>query len=198
MDLLLDNCQAENGVFFEYVVFHSKQLLFALFYYLLFIFFVIYFTSKIFVESIMKKVLIYTDGACSGNPGPGGYGAILIYNGVEKQISGFEPETTNNRMELLSAINALSLLKEPCIVDLYSDSAYLVNAFNLGWIPNWIRNGWKIKSKEVKNQDLWLRLVELGKIHKVTYIKVKGHSDNEYNNACDKMARKEIENGKLL
>ena len=147
------------------------------------------------VNLCMKQVDIYTDGACSGNPGPGGWGAILIYNGVEKRVSGFDEETTNNRMELLAAINSLLLLKEACIVNLYSDSSYLVNAFNENWIDNWIKHNWKIKAKEVKNQDLWLKLIELSKIHKITFIKVKGHSDNEYNNLCDKMARSEIDKG---
>ena len=140
----------------------------------------------------MKKVQIFTDGACSGNPGPGGYGAILIYNGIEKVLSGFEKETTNNRMELLAAISALNLLKEPCEVELFSDSAYLVNAFNLGWIFNWIKNGWKIKSKEVKNSDLWIEILKHHNNHIIKFIKVKGHSDNEYNNRCDKIAREEV------
>ena len=141
----------------------------------------------------MKKVDIYTDGACSGNPGPGGWGAILIYNDIEKEISGFCKESTNNRMELTAAIEALERLKTGCEVNLYTDSAYLVNAFNKGWIYAWLRNGWKTANKKpVENQDLWNMIINLGKEHKVTYIKVKGHSDNPYNNRCDKLATGEI------
>lgn len=145
----------------------------------------------------MKKVTIYTDGSCSGNPGAGGWGAVLIYNGKEKRISGGENPTTNNRMELTAPISALSALKEPCEVELYSDSAYLVNAFNNGWLNSWQLNGWRTSDKkEVKNADLWQKLLELCKIHKVEFIKVKGHSDNEYNNICDKLAVEETQ--KLL
>lgn len=141
----------------------------------------------------MKKVTIYTDGACSGNPGEGGWGAVLKYGPHEKEISGYEENTTNNRMELVAAIEALSMLKEPCIVELYSDSAYLVNAFNKGWVEKWKLNGWTTSGKEeVKNIELWKKLDELTKRHKVTWIKVKGHSDNEYNNRCDKLATDEI------
>ena len=137
----------------------------------------------------MKKVSIYTDGACSGNPGNGGYAAILIYNGIEKVISGFEKDTTNNRMELLAVINGLKALKEPCDVDLYSDSQYVVDAFNQGWINTWKNNGFKTSNKkEVKNVDLWTNLLELNDVHKINFIKVKGHADNEYNNRCDKIA----------
>ena len=137
----------------------------------------------------MKKVSVYTDGACSGNPGNGGYCAILIYNGVEKEIVGSEGLTTNNRMELLAVIKGLEALKEPCIVDLYSDSQYVIDAFNKGWIDNWKASGWKTSGKkEVKNIDLWENLLELVDIHKVNFIKVKGHADNEYNNRCDKLA----------
>lgn len=137
----------------------------------------------------MKKVSIYTDGACSGNPGNGGYCAILIYNNVEKTISGSEKDTTNNRMELLAVIKGLSALKEPCDVDLYSDSQYVTDAFNMSWITSWQMNGWKTSNKKpVKNVDLWETLLELTTKHKVTFIKVKGHSDNEYNNKCDKIA----------
>lgn len=141
----------------------------------------------------MKKVTIYTDGACSGNPGEGGWGAVLKYGPHEKEISGYEENTTNNRMELIAAIEALSMLKEPCIVELYSDSAYLVNAFNKGWVEKWKLNGWTTSGKEeVKNIELWKKLDELTKRHKVIWIKVKGHSDNEYNNRCDKLATDEI------
>ncbi len=140
----------------------------------------------------MKQVQIYTDGACSGNPGDGGYCAILIYNGVEKIVSGAEKETTNNRMEILAVIRGLETLKESCGVDLYSDSQYVVDAFQKGWIDEWQVNGWKTSSKStVKNVDLWQRLLELTKVHSVNFIKVKGHSDNEYNNRCDKIARDE-------
>ena len=137
----------------------------------------------------MKEVSIYTDGACSGNPGNGGYCAILIYQGVEKVVSGSEKDTTNNRMELMGAIKGLSSLKEPCIVKLYSDSQYLTDAFNKGWIVDWQNKGWKTADKKpVKNVDLWMKIVELMQIHTVEYIKVKGHSDNEFNNRCDKIA----------
>ena len=141
----------------------------------------------------MKKVEIYTDGACSGNPGVGGYASILIYNGNEKVVSGFERQTTNNRMELLAVIKGLEALKEDCEVDLYSDSQYVVEAFNQGWIVNWESNGWKTSAKkEVKNIDLWQKLIELTKMHKVNFIKVKGHADNVKNNRCDELARGEI------
>lgn len=142
----------------------------------------------------MKEVEIYTDGACSGNPGDGGWGAILIYKGTEKILSGYEKNTTNNRMELRAAIEGLKALKEPCRVKLYSDSAYLINSFNEGWIYNWKRNGWTRgdKKEELKNQDLWKELERLTNVHSVDFIKVKGHSDNEYNNRCDKLATGEI------
>lgn len=136
----------------------------------------------------MKKVLIYTDGACSGNPGPGGWGAILKYGEVEKEISGGEELTTNNRMELTAAIKALSALKEPCIVDLYSDSKYLIDSFDKGWVYSWQKMGFKKKGKDVPNTDLWLSLLQLFKIHQVNLIWVKGHAENEYNNRCDKLA----------
>ena len=140
----------------------------------------------------MKEVNIYTDGACSGNPGLGGYCAILIYNGHEKIISGSESDTTNNRMELLAVIKGLEALKEKCSVNLFSDSQYVVDAFNLGWLNSWINNGWRTAGKkEVKKSDLWKRLIELTAIHLVTFVKVKGHADNEYNNRCDKIAVEE-------
>lgn len=140
-----------------------------------------------------KKVIIYTDGACSYNPGPGGYGAILMYNDIKKEISGSEKDTTNNRMELKAAIEALKLLKYPCLVDLYSDSSYLVNAFNEKWLDKWVEENFRLGKKgEVKNIDLWKELIELTNIHKVTFYHVKGHADNEYNNRCDEMARNEI------
>lgn len=141
----------------------------------------------------MKRVEIYTDGACSGNPGAGGWGAILIYGEHKVEMSGFEEATTNNKMELTAAVEALKRLKEPCIVNLYSDSAYLINAFTQGWIDKWIKSGWKRnKNEEVKNVDIWQELVRLSDYHKINWIKVKGHSDNELNNRCDKLATDEI------
>ena len=136
----------------------------------------------------MKKVLIYTDGACSGNPGPGGWGAILKYGEAEKEISGGEALTTNNRMELTAAIMALSALKEPCEVDLYSDSKYLIDSFSKGWVYSWQKAGFKKKGKDVPNTDLWIKLLQLFNTHKVNLIWVKGHAENEYNNRCDKLA----------
>ena len=140
-----------------------------------------------------KQVTIYTDGACSGNPGPGGWGAVLGYQGRQKELSGYEAQTTNNRMELTAAIMALKALKEPCTVSLYSDSAYLVNAFRKGWLANWQKNHWlKSDKKPVENQDLWEQLAELTGIHEVQWLKVKGHADVELNNRCDELARDEI------
>ena len=137
----------------------------------------------------MKKVEIFTDGAWSGNPGPGGYGAILRYNGHEKEISGGEKETTNNRMELIAVIESLKLLKEPCEVMLYSDSQYVCNAFNLGWIKKWHANNWMRNKKEsVKNPDLWKELYALCEKHKVTYNWVKGHAGHPENERCDTLA----------
>ena len=142
---------------------------------------------------IMEEVTIYTDGACSGNPGPGGYGVILMYKDHKKEISGGDKNTTNNIMEITAVIEGLKLLKYPCKVNLYSDSAYVVNGFNNGWIYNWQKNGWKTANKEpVKNKELWEELYNLTQIHKVTFIKVKGHSDNEFNNRCDELARMSI------
>lgn len=141
----------------------------------------------------MKKVTAYTDGACSHNPGPGGWAAVLIYKGREKSFSGFEPETTNNRMELTAVLEALRALKEPCEVDIYTDSAYIHNAFEKGWIDRWQRNGWKTAAKQpVENQDLWLGILEASTVHRVRYNKVKGHADDKYNNMCDELARKAI------
>lgn len=141
----------------------------------------------------MKKITIYTDGACSYNPGPGGWGAILMYNGVKKAISGGEETTTNNRMEIMAVISALKSLKEVCEVDLYSDSAYVVNAICEGWLKNWKANSWQKKKEPLKNVDLWQSLDMLLQRHKVTFIKVKGHSDNIYNNECDRLARAEVD-----
>lgn len=141
----------------------------------------------------MEEVTIYTDGACSGNPGPGGWGSILMYKEIKKEISGGKVDTTNNVMELTAVIEGLKLLKFPCKVKLYSDSAYVVNAFNQKWIYGWLKNGWKNASKEpVKNKELWQELYNLTKTHEVEFIKVKGHSDNEYNNRCDELARNAI------
>ena len=140
----------------------------------------------------MKNITLYTDGACSGNPGKGGWGAILMYNDAKKEISGGESKTTNNRMELTAVIKGLEALKEECNVDIYSDSAYVVNAFLQDWITNWQNNGWKSKKGMVLNIDLWQRLIELTKKHNVTWHKVKGHADNEFNNRCDALARGEI------
>ena len=137
----------------------------------------------------MKTVTIYTDGACSGNPGPGGWGAILSYNGVEKEISGGEAETTNNRMELTAVIEALSRLKEPCIVELYSDSKYVIDALEKRWVYGWRSRGWKKASKApARNVDLWERLLPLVERHQLHYHWVKGHAENEKNNRCDEMA----------
>lgn len=143
----------------------------------------------------MEKVIIYTDGACSGNPGPGGWGAILIYKNTKKEISGGKKDTTNNIMEITAVIEAIKLLKYTCLVEIYSDSAYVVNAFNQKWIENWKKNNWKTSGKEqVKNKELWEELSNLVQKHKVTFIKVKGHADNEYNNRCDELARNAIKN----
>lgn len=145
----------------------------------------------------MKKVILYTDGACSGNPGVGGWGAILMYKGVEKRISGAEASTTNNRMEMTAVIEGLKCLKEPCEVDVYSDSAYTVNGFANGWVEAWKLNGFrKSDNKPVLNEDLWRILIELVGVHKVKFIKVKGHADNEYNNICDKLATDAVKNFK--
>jgi len=141
----------------------------------------------------MEKVIIYTDGACSGNPGPGGWGAILMYNDNKKEISGYNPNTTNNIMEITAVIEALKLLKFECEVEIYSDSAYVVNAYKQKWIDNWKKNNWKTAGKDpVKNKELWQELDSLVNMHKVNFIKVKGHADNEWNNRCDELATGEI------
>ena len=143
----------------------------------------------------MEEITIYTDGACSGNPGPGGWGAILMYKDNIKEISGGKKDTTNNVMELTAVIEALKLLKFPCKVNLYSDSAYVVNAFLQNWVINWQKNNWKTSDKkDVKNKELWKELIELCNIHNVKFIKVKGHADNKYNNRCDELARNAISN----
>ncbi len=141
----------------------------------------------------MKKVDLYTDGACSGNPGVGGWGAILIYNGHEKEVSGYNKDTTNNRMEIFAVIQGLKQLNQPCEVTVYSDSAYVCNAFTEKWIDEWQANNWRTKSKDkVKNDDLWKLLLMQMEDHKVSFVKVKGHADNVYNNRCDKLATGEI------
>ncbi len=142
----------------------------------------------------MKKVEIFTDGACSGNPGPGGWGAVLRYKGTEKQLSGGEHETTNNRMELTAVISALSALKEPCEVTLTSDSKYVTDAITKGWAKSWRKNGWiKSDKKPALNSDLWARLLELLDIHKVSFVWVKGHAGHPENEICDSLAVAETE-----
>ncbi len=137
----------------------------------------------------MKTVTVYTDGACSGNPGPGGWGAILSYNGIEKELSGGHPATTNNRMELLGVISALEALKEPCQVELYSDSKYVIDGLSKGWAASWRKNNWrKADKKPALNPDLWERLLNLTQMHSLSYHWVKGHADNPYNNRCDQLA----------
>ena len=137
----------------------------------------------------MKEVIIYTDGACSGNPGPGGWAALLKFGDQERELSGGEARTTNNRMEMLAAIEALQALKEPCRIALHTDSAYLQKAFTEGWLTRWQRNGWKTASKKpVENQDLWQQLLRLTDHHAVSWVKVKGHADDVYNNRVDRLA----------
>ena len=137
----------------------------------------------------MKTVTIYTDGACSGNPGPGGWGAILAWNGMEKELSGGEANTTNNRMELLGVITALEALREPCVVELYSDSKYVIDALEKRWVYGWQARGWKKADKKpALNVDLWQRLLPLVARHELHYHWVKGHDDNEKNNRCDALA----------
>lgn len=143
----------------------------------------------------MEEITIYTDGACSGNPGPGGWGAILMYKENKKEISGGKKDTTNNIMELTAVIEALRLVKFPCKISVYSDSAYVVNGFLQGWIYNWIKKGWKTADgSPVKNKELWEELYNFTKTHDITFTKVKGHSDNEFNNRCDELARNAISN----
>ncbi len=134
-------------------------------------------------------VIIYTDGACSGNPGPGGYGAILLYGQHKKELSGGAANTTNNRMELMGVITALKALKRPCSVQLYTDSQYVVNAIEKGWAKKWQANGWmRNKTEKAMNPDLWQQLLELLSVHQVRFHWVKGHADNPYNNRCDELA----------
>ena len=140
----------------------------------------------------MEEITLYTDGACSGNPGPGGWGSILILGENRKEISGSSKDTTNNIMELTAVIEGLKMLKRPCKVQVYSDSAYVVNGFNQKWIYGWMKKNWKNASGEpVKNKELWQELYNLTQIHDVTFHKVKGHADNELNNRCDELARME-------
>ena len=142
-----------------------------------------------------KTVTIYTDGACSGNPGPGGWGAILRYGEHEKELSGGHPETTNNRMELTAVIRALEALKEPCRVELYTDSRYIVDAIEKGWLYSWQKNGWrKADKKPALNVDLWQQILELFATHEVQLHWVRGHAENEYNNRCDALAVAQYKN----
>ena len=140
-------------------------------------------------EPVKKRVEIYTDGACSGNPGPGGYGVILLYGALKRELSGGEKLTTNNRMELSGVIRGLSALREPCTVTLYTDSQYVVNAMTKGWAKKWRANGWMRNKKEkALNPDLWETLLGLCETHDVTFVWVKGHAENEFNNRCDVLA----------
>ncbi len=140
-----------------------------------------------------KKVIVYTDGACSGNPGPGGWAALLIINGEEIELTGGEQNTTNQRMEMTAPLEALRTLEKPALVEIYSDSAYLVNAFTRGWIKKWQQNGWTtVKGEPVKNRDLWEGLLEMTRYHRVSWFKVKGHDTDEYNKRCDRLARETI------
>lgn len=139
---------------------------------------------------MMKRVEIYTDGACSGNPGPGGWAAILRYKGVERELSGAATETTNNRMELTAAIEALKALKEPCEVTVYTDSQYIVRAFSEGWLDRWKASGWRTAGrKPVQNRDLWEALMAAAEPHSIQWVWVKGHADDPLNNRCDELAR---------
>lgn len=145
------------------------------------------------MEKPLKSVEIYTDGACSGNPGPGGWAAILRFGAHEKTLSGSMPRTTNNRMEVFAVISGVGALKERCRVRVYSDSTYVVNAFEKGWLANWQRNGWKTaEGKPVENQDLWRLMAIIAGKHDIAFIKVPGHAACEGNNRCDQIAREEI------
>jgi len=138
----------------------------------------------------IKSIKLYTDGACSGNPGPGGWGAVLIYGAHVKEINGFVPDTTNNRMEMMAVIKGFQALKEPCQVTVYSDSKLVVQAFNDAWLSNWLKNDFK--QGKVKNIDLWKEMLDVIRPHTVKWVWVKGHADNEYNNRCDELARQAI------
>ncbi|MBO6575577.1 MAG: ribonuclease HI [Rhodothermales bacterium] len=145
----------------------------------------------------MKKVTLYTDGACSGNPGPGGWAALLMFGQHERVLTGFEKETTNNRMELMAVLEGLRALKERCAVAVHSDSSYVVNAFKQGWLENWKKRGWKTAGKQpVKNRDLWAVLDQLVEQHDVAWVKVKGHADDELNNRVDRLAVAALEDGR--
>lgn len=144
----------------------------------------------------MKKIEIFTDGACSGNPGPGGWAAILKYKNNIKKISGFVPNTTNNRMEIFALINSLNILKENCEIIIYSDSKYIVDSITKGWVFNWKKNNWLKKNKKVPNSDLWYIVLNLIKNHKIKFVWVKGHNRHAENEECDKMAVSEIKNHK--
>ena len=144
------------------------------------------------MELVMRKINIYTDGACSGNPGPGGWAAILKCNGKEKKISGFEKSTTNNRMELLALINALDILKEKCDISVFSDSKYLVDSISKGWVYSWQKNHWMRKSQKIPNYDLWESLLNLINGHTIKFNWVRGHSGHPENEECDRMAILEI------
>ena len=147
----------------------------------------------------MKKVTIYTDGACSGNPGIGGWAAVLTYNGIKKEISGYDKSTTNNRMELFAVIQALRCLNQKCDVDICTDSQYVADAFNKDWLTAWQKSGWKTADKsEVKNVDLWKALLYEVNKHKVQFVKVKGHADIELNERCDTLARGEVDRYKKI
>ena len=145
-----------------------------------------------------KQVEIFTDGACSGNPGPGGYGVILRYKGVSKELSGGEERTTNNRMELTAVITGLSALKEPCAVTLYSDSKYIIDAIQKGWAKKWRANGWMRNAKDhALNPDLWEKLLDLLEKHEVTFVWVKGHAGHPENERCDQLAVQESQKFKV-
>lgn len=147
----------------------------------------------------MKKIDIYTDGACSGNPGAGGYGIVMLYKGARKELSQGYKVTTNNRMEMLAVIKALECLKEPCQVTLYSDSKYVVDSITKGWVYNWQKKGWiKSDRKKALNVDLWERLLSLLKIHQVEFVWVKGHAENVENERCDELARGAVASGNLM
>jgi ribonuclease HI len=147
---------------------------------------------------LLEKVIIYTDGACSNNPGPGGWAAVLIYGERQKEISGGVQDTTNNRMELTAVIEALKALKYPCLARVHSDSAYIVNCVTQKWYVRWQKNGWLTSSKKpVENKDLWQELLTLMNIHNVEFIKVKGHSNVEWNNRCDELARAAVPKNKI-
>lgn len=147
------------------------------------------------MSKTLPTVILYTDGACSGNPGPGGWAALLLWQGKEKEMTGGSHNTTNNRMEMMAVIEGLKALKKPCHVKIHSDSALIVNTFKKGWIQNWIKKGWKKSDKKpVENQDLWEAMLKAMKPHKVEWIKVKGHADNMLNNRVDKLAVNAVKN----